>query len=172
MIIEPNVFTDERGTFVKPYHKETFEKAGLSPHFEESVYSISHKDVIRGMHFQTPPQDHAKLVYVPHGAILDVILDIRKGSPTYGQFESVELSDENYRMVYIPKGFAHGFISLKDNSCTTYLQSTMRSAEHEAGIHINSFGMEWGVENPILSKRDKEFPALETFDTPFIYKSA
>jgi dTDP-4-dehydrorhamnose 3,5-epimerase len=123
------------------------------------------------MHFQIPPEDHAKLVYVPSGKILDVLVDLRKGSPTYGEHVSVELSAENHKMVYIPKGFAHGFLSLQDNSCTTYLQSTMRSAPHEGGIHFDSCGITWGEEKPIVSKRDTEFPTLEQFDSPFIFKN-
>ncbi|HEY4505498.1 MAG TPA: dTDP-4-dehydrorhamnose 3,5-epimerase [Candidatus Paceibacterota bacterium] len=167
-IIEPDVFSDERGLFVKPFHKDTMKKNGMIGNFEESFYSISNKNVIRGMHFQSPPQDHAKLVYVPRGKILDIVLDIRKRSPTYGQFVEVELSDSNHKMIYIPSGFAHGFISLEDQSCTTYLQSTMRSAEHEGGIHMNSFGMKWNVEKPIISTRDQAFPRLGDFNTPFI----
>jgi dTDP-4-dehydrorhamnose 3,5-epimerase len=167
LILEPQVFTDARGEFIKPFHKQTFKDLGIEDTFEESFYSLSNKGVIRGMHFQTPPEDHAKLIYVPYGEILDVIVDLRKNSPTYGQFTSVVLSHENHKMVYIPKGFAHGFLSLKDGSCTTYLQSTMRSAEHEGGIRFDSFGFDWGVENPITSDRDKQFPTLSAFNTPF-----
>jgi dTDP-4-dehydrorhamnose 3,5-epimerase len=169
-IIEPDVFTDDRGAFIKPFHKETFEQNGIVGNFEESFFSISHKDVIRGMHFQIPPEDHAKLVYVPYGKILDVIVDLRKDSPTFGNYEKVELSGENHRMVYIPIGCAHGFLSLQDNSYTVYLQSTMRSAAHEAGIRFDSFGYDWGIEKPILSKRDQEFPTLIEYQTPFIFK--
>jgi len=166
-IIEPEVFRDERGLLTKPFHKDTFTQHGMDFNFEESFYSISKKGVARGMHFQIPPKDHSKLVYVPNGAILDVILDLRKGSPTYGKHVSVELSDLNHKMIYIPTGCAHGFLSLKDNSCTTYLQSTMRSAEHEGGIRIDSFGMDWPVTKPIISTRDQSFPTLKEFKTPF-----
>ncbi|MBX4197921.1 dTDP-4-dehydrorhamnose 3,5-epimerase [Candidatus Parcubacteria bacterium] len=170
-IIEPDVFSDERGLLTKPFHKNTFVEHGLVSIFEESFFSISKKNVIRGMHFQIPNQDHAKLVYVPSGAILDAVVDLRTGSPTYGQYETVELSSENHRMIYIPSGFAHGFLALKDNSCTTYLQSTMRSAEHEGGIRFDSFGFNWPVAHPIVSKRDQEFPSLAEFKSPFIYKA-
>ncbi|MBI3631987.1 MAG: dTDP-4-dehydrorhamnose 3,5-epimerase family protein [Candidatus Vogelbacteria bacterium] len=169
LILNPDVFSDERGIFVKPFHKDTFIESGMSGVFEESFYSISNKDVIRGMHFQTPPQDHSKLIYVLSGAITDLILDLRIGSPTYGDFVSVELSVKNHTMVYIPTGFAHGFLSLEDNSCTVYMQSTMRSASHEGGISTDSFGMNWGVTNPIRSARDKTFPSLKDFKSPFIY---
>lgn len=170
IIIEPQVFSDARGSFIKPFHKQTFKELGFEHDFQENFYSLSKKNVIRGMHFQTPPQDHAKLIYVPRGEILDVIVDLRNGSPTYGQHASVILSAENHKMVYIPKGCAHGFLSLQDDSCTTYLQSTMRSAEHEGGIRYDSFGFDWGVSNPITSERDTQFPTLAEFKSPFVYK--
>jgi dTDP-4-dehydrorhamnose 3,5-epimerase len=168
-IIEPDVFTDSRGLFLKPFSKEVFSKYNLVNNFEENFYSKSNKGVIRGMHFQTPPMDHAKLIYVTNGSILDVILDIRKGSPSYGEYITVELSDKNHNMIYIPKGCAHGFLSLENDSCTVYLQETARSAQHESGIRSDSFGMDWGIENPILSDRDKEFSKLEDFDSPFTF---
>ncbi len=167
-IIEPDVFSDERGSLIKPFHKETFIKNGLDFIFEESLYTLSKKGVLKGMHFQSPPKDQSKLVYVQSGAILDVILDIRKKSPTYGQYISVELSDKNHKMVYLPEGCAHGFLSLEDNSCVGYLQSKMLSKTDEGGVRLDSFGMDWGVKNPIISTRDQAFPALEDFKTPFI----
>lgn len=170
-IIEPDVFADERGSFTKTFHAETFAKTNFNTSFQESFYSVSNKGVIRGMHFQVPPQDHAKLVYVPYGDITDVVLDIRKGSPTYGEYVVIEnLTGDNHKMVYIPRGFAHGFVSNQDGSVMVYLQETMRSAECEAGIRYDSFGMNWGVENPILSKRDKEFPELKDYTSPFVFK--
>jgi dTDP-4-dehydrorhamnose 3,5-epimerase len=122
------------------------------------------------MHFQIPPQDHTKLVYVPHGAVTDVVLDLRKGSPTFGGHIAVELSAENHMMLYIPVGCAHGFISREDGTRVVYLQSTMRSAEHEAGIRFDSFGMDWGVNDPIVSKRDQVFQTLGEFDSPFTFQ--
>lgn len=169
-IIEPHFFQDERGSLVKTFHKDTFIKNKMDFNFEESYYSISKKNVLRGMHFQAPPKDYAKLVYITNGTILDVVLDIRKGSPTYGEYISIELSGENHKMIYIPTGFAHGFLSLKDNSCTTYLQTTIYSPENDSGIRIDSFGMKWNVKNPIISKRDQSFPILEKCEPPFIYK--
>lgn len=169
VIIETKVSQDIRGEFLKVFHKDTFTQHGLLSVFEESYYSTSKKDVIRGMHFQVPPEDHAKVVYVSNGAILDVVLDIRQGSPTFGKFETITLNDDNRQAVYIPSGLAHGFLSLRDNSAVTYLQTTMHSAEHENGIRFDSFGMDWGVKNPILSERDQLFPALEKFESPFVY---
>lgn len=168
--IEAFNFHDERGSFIKTFHKTTFLEKGMDVVFDESFYSISKKDVIRGMHFQIPPEDHSKLIYVPHGAITDVVLDIRKGSPTYGEYCSFELSADNHMMVYIPKGCAHGFISRQDGSCTVYLQSTMRSAECETGIKADSFGMEWGASQPIISTRDQAFMTLKDFNSPFIFQ--
>lgn len=168
--IESDAFQDERGKLVKTYHLDMFLKQHIRVNFIESYYSLSKKNVLRGMHFQIPPQDHAKLVYVSRGIIIDVVLDIQKGSPTYGEYISVELSDKNHKMMYIPTGFAHGFLSLRNHSCVTYLQTTMRSAEHEGGIRVDSFGMDWGVMSPIISERDKGFPQFVDFKTPFIYK--
>ena len=168
-IIEPKVFEDNRGQFVKIFHKQTFRGKGLSCDFKESFYSTSRKDVIRGMHFQVPPQDHAKLVYVTSGRILDVVLDIRKNSPTYGKYVPVELSDVNKKSIYIPVGFAHGFCVLSEEATVVYMQTTMHSPEHDAGIRWDSFGMEWGIKNPILSERDKNFSELEEFDSSFAY---
>lgn len=170
VMIETKIAQDARGDFMKVFHKDTFIQHGLLPVFEESYYSTSKKDVVRGMHFQLPPEDHAKLVYVSHGAILDVVVDLRKNSPTFGEFETFQLDDENRKAVYIPSGFAHGFLSLQDNSTVTYLQTTMRSAGHEGGIRFDSFGMMWGVAHPILSERDRLFPTFDTFESPFVYQ--
>jgi len=169
-IIEPQPFEDQRGRFVKNYHRDSFESNGIEHDFSESFYSTSKKGVIRGMHFQRPPKDHAKLIYVTFGHILDVILDIRKASPTYGSFITIELSSENCKSLYVPKGFAHGFCSLCDDSTVVYLQNSMHSPEHDAGIRFDSFGVKWTVSNPILSQRDQSFPLLKDFDSPFVYE--
>jgi dTDP-4-dehydrorhamnose 3,5-epimerase len=169
-VIETDQFLDDRGTFVKTFHKERFEENGLSTDFKESFYSMSRKGVIRGMHIQTPPKDHSKLVFVTKGSILDVVLDLRKGSPTYGQHISTELSEKNHKMLYMPTGCAHGFLSLEDDSCTVYLQTATHSPEHDTGIRIDSFGMDWQTEQPILSKRDLGFETLEQFNSPFVYE--
>ena len=158
---------DNRGGFVKTFHKENFEKMGLNTDFQESFYSINNKGVIRGMHFQTPPHDHNKLVYCTNGRLNDVILDIRKDSPTYGKFASIELSGDNYRAIYIPKGMAHGFESLEDHTMMTYLTSTMHQPSHDQGIRFNSFGKIWDSENPIINERDLNWPSLEEYDSPF-----
>lgn len=168
-VIEPDVFTDERGVLMETFNQE-FAARGLVSSFKDSLYSINKKNVIRGMHFQTPPQDQVKLVYVSYGSILDVILDIRKDSPTYGEYVTVELSDKNHLIAYIPGGFAHGFVTLEDNSCVVYMRDPVRSPEHESGVNINSFGMDWKIKNPIVSKKDQALPSLADYESPFVYK--
>ncbi|SNZ06190.1 dTDP-4-dehydrorhamnose 3,5-epimerase/CDP-3, 6-dideoxy-D-glycero-D-glycero-4-hexulose-5-epimerase [Persephonella hydrogeniphila] len=170
VIIKSNVFKDNRGVFIKTYHKEFFEKNNLDSEFRESFFSVSKKNVIRGMHFQTPPDEHAKLVYCAYGKILDVVVDIRKNSPTYGQFYSIELTQDNGKIIYIPKGFAHGFKSLTDNSVVIYLTTKEYSPKNDSGIRWDSFGFDWEIENPIISNRDKDFLPLSKFDSPFIYE--
>ncbi len=133
-------------------------------------YSVSSKGVLRGMHFQTPPSAYAKLVYVSHGRVLDVALDIRKGSPTYGKALAKELSLEAATALYLPSGFAHGFLSLEDGSVVNYAQTAGYDPAHDGGIRLDSFGFDWGVASPILSDRDKTFPTLAAFDSPFDYE--
>ncbi len=166
-VIETDMFVDDRGFFTKTFHKHVFEEHGLESDFEESFYSISKKDVIRGMHFHLPPKDHAKLVYVTRGSVLDVTLDIRKNSPTFGKYITTLLSQDNHTMMYIPPGCAHGFLSLEDATCMVYLQSGVYSREEDTGIRYDSFGMDWKTQNPILSNRDKEFKTFEEFSSPF-----
>lgn len=166
-IITLPAFFDDRGSFVKTFHETTLKEYGIQFDLKESYFSLSKKGVIRGMHFQTPPHHHAKIVFCPQGAILDVIIDLRKESKTYGQYHATELSAKNNKAYYIPKGFAHGFKSLTDNAITYYLVSSEYSKEHDTGILYNSFGMDWGVDNPIISDRDLSFPRLEDWNTVF-----
>jgi dTDP-4-dehydrorhamnose 3,5-epimerase len=158
---------DNRGGFVKTFHKKAFVDAGLDINFEESFYSINNKGVIRGMHFQTPPFDHHKLVYCTSGRLVDVILDLRKDSPTYGNHAAIELSPDSYRAIYMPKGMAHGFESLEDNTQMTYLTSTMHEPAHDTGVRFDSFGRNWETKNPIINERDLSWPAFEDFSSPF-----
>ena len=160
-------FADERGSFIKTFQDSFFKQSGIDFELRESYFSVSHKDVIRGMHFQLPPHDHAKIVFCPHGAIVDVLVDLRRQSPTYRQYFATELSAENHKAFYIPAGFAHGFKTLQDHTITYYLVSSEHSKEQDAGIMYNSFGMDWQVEHPIVSARDQAFPALAGFDSPF-----
>ncbi len=160
---------DARGTFVKTYHDTTLQQAGINFTLKESYFSSSRKDVIRGMHFQLPPHHHSKIVFCPLGAILDVIVDLRKGSPTYGQYFAHELSEQNHKAYYIPEGFAHGFKSLTEGAITYYLVSCEYNKDADTGVLYNSIGFDWGVENPILSERDLSFTGLKEFNSPFVF---
>lgn len=168
-VIEIDTFSDQRGSFFKIFHEKTFKELKLDCEFKELFYSISKKNVIRGMHFQISPYDHSKLIYVPFGSIIDVVLDIRKGSPTFGEYINIELSNSNYKSIYIPRGCAHGFLSLENNTNTTYLQTSMHNPDFDYGIKWNSFGMNWPVKNPIISKRDQQFVEFKNFDSPFVF---
>ncbi len=168
LILDLPAFTDERGLFVKTFHETMFRESGIVFALRESYFSHSVKDVIRGMHFQLPPHGHSKVVFCPQGAILDVIVDLRKESPTYGQYEAQELSSVNHRALYIPEGFAHGFKSLTDDAVTYYLVSSEYSREHDTGIRYDSFGFDWDVPSPVMSPRDRSFVVLEDFDSPFV----
>lgn len=170
-IIETESFRDNRGVFVKSFNAEIFKALGLATNFKENFYSISKKGVIRGMHVQLPPKDHSKLVFVSKGSIIDVVLDIRNGSPTYGKYSAIKLSAKNNKMVYMPPGCAHGFISLEDDSCTVYLQTSTHSKKHDTGIKYDSFGMKWNTKKPIISKRDSEFVGFKKFLSPFKYET-
>lgn len=166
-IIKNKIRADQRGLFYKTYNENIFDEYNLCTQFKESYYSISKQGVIRGMHFQLPPFDHEKLVYVPKGRIMDVVLDIRKSSITFGEYINVELSEENRLSIYIPKGCAHGFKSLEDNTITVYNVTTVYNSDYDSGIRWDSFGMDWKIENPIISDRDSSFKGLEEFSTPF-----
>jgi dTDP-4-dehydrorhamnose 3,5-epimerase len=168
-ILEPRIFEDTRGKFVKTFNSDFFQECGLNIEIKETYYSISHKNVIRGMHFQTPPFDHAKLVYVPYGKIVDVVLDLRKNSPTFGKYFETELSSENSKVLIIPRGFAHGFKSLEDNTNVTYMQTTCYAPNNDDGIKYDSFGFDWKCKSAKLSDRDLSFQTLDTFQTPFLF---
>jgi dTDP-4-dehydrorhamnose 3,5-epimerase len=161
-------FTDDRGVFVKSFNEDTFRQVGIGFELKESYFSTSKKDVIRGMHFQLPPHQHSKVVYCPQGAILDVIVDLRKESPTYGQYYAHELSEDNHMAYFIPEGFAHGFKALTEGAMTYYLVSSGYDKESDTGILYNSIGYDWGVEHPIISERDLSFASLSEFDSPFV----
>ncbi|MGL1887876.1 MAG: dTDP-4-dehydrorhamnose 3,5-epimerase family protein [Reichenbachiella sp.] len=167
-LIESKLLTDNRGSFSKVFHKSTFDKVNSDLNFQESYYSISQKDVIRGMHFQVLPEDHSKLVYVPKGQILDVVLDLRMESKTYGQYSSFILSDSNANSLLIPKGCAHGFKSLEDDTITVYAVTSEYNSQCDSGVRWDSFGFDWDNVNPILSDRDNELIPLNKFITPFL----
>jgi dTDP-4-dehydrorhamnose 3,5-epimerase len=160
-------FTDDRGLFVKTFHDTTLQQAGIDFWLKESYFSISRKDVIRGMHFQLPPHGHSKIVFCPKGAILDVIIDLRKDSPTYGRYHAEELSEDNHRAYFIPEGFAHGFKALTGGAMTYYLVSSEHAKESDAGIRWDSFGFDWQCAAPVISDRDRSFGSLDDFQSPF-----
>ena len=166
-ILETNNFQDERGGFQKLFNYDFFEENGLATDFKEFYYSLNKKGVRRGMHFQIPPYDHVKVVYVSYGKILDVVVDIRKASSTYGKCFSIELDDQKAQFLYIPKGFAHGFLSLQDNTIVNYAQTTCYNKECDCGIDQNSIDFDWGVVHPIVSGRDLTFPTLKEYNSPF-----
>ena len=163
-LIKNSVFKDLRGIFTKVYNEELFSKLNLCTDFKESYYTISKKNVIRGMHFQKTPYDHDKLVYVSKGKIIDVVLDLRNSSNTYKKFITVELSESDGYSIYIPKGLAHGFKSLEDDTIVVYQVSTVYNPSYDSGIKWDSFGMDWNIKNPIISDRDKSFVKLNEIE--------
>jgi dTDP-4-dehydrorhamnose 3,5-epimerase len=167
----PNVQEDLRGRFVKIFHKGEFEENNLNEDFAEEYYTYSKKGVIRGVHFQMPPCDHIKLVYCPFGEVFDVVVDLRLGSPTYGQARSLTLSAEAANYIYIPKGIAHGFCVKSDYAILVYKVSTIYSPEHDSGLLWSSIKVDWPEESPIISERDQKFSGLLEFESPFIYES-
>jgi dTDP-4-dehydrorhamnose 3,5-epimerase len=164
--IKPSPHKDLRGEFVKIYHEELYNHFGIQSTFAEEYYSTSKKGVIRGLHFQRPPMDHNKLVYCVAGKVLDVVLDLRKSSASYGHVASFELQPFS-EFLFLPKGIAHGFYSLEDNSIMVYKVSTVYAADLDDGILWNSIDFEWPIEDPILSERDKKFSRLSDFQSPF-----
>jgi dTDP-4-dehydrorhamnose 3,5-epimerase len=158
---------DNRGSFTKTFHAGDFQSHGLNTQWRESYFSTNHRGVVRGMHFQTPPQDHEKLVFCTRGKLMDVILDLRTASPTYGQHICIELSEETATAVYIPKGMAHGFESLVDETTMVYNVATVYHPENDQGVLYNIFGCAWKTKNPIVSQRDLAFGTFNDYASPF-----
>jgi dTDP-4-dehydrorhamnose 3,5-epimerase len=170
--ITPHLFMDERGSFVKTFHHDVFQQHGLETEWREEYYSVSRKGVLRGMHFQTPPSDHAKLVYCTAGRVLDAVLDLRIGSPTYHRHLLIELDAETARMLYLPKGVAHAFYTLSESATMMYKVSTVYAPTCDTGILWNSAGIPWPDSHPVVSKRDSTLPALSDIaDDLFRYRS-
>ena len=160
-------FDDRRGAFTKYFAEKEMRGQGMEMQVREVYFSLSDKNVIRGMHFQVPPAHHAKFVCVSHGAVRDVILDLRKDSPDYGKAKDIILTAEDHLALYIPPGFAHGFLSLENNTVMHYLVSSEHSPEHDAGIRWDSFAYDWKITDPVLSDRDKTMPPFGAFKSPF-----
>lgn len=169
LIIKPDVFKDDRGYFYESYNKERFAKAGLTMDFVQDNESKSSKGVLRGLHFQKPPFAQGKLVRVIKGSVMDVAVDLRKDSPTYGRWESVVLTEENKLQFWIPEGFAHGFVALEDNTIFNYKCTNVYNKESEGSILWNDpdININWNIDNPILSEKDKISPLFKNFETPF-----
>lgn len=165
-LLKPIIHEDNRGAFIKTIHTDMFAELDLSINIKEEFFSISNKDVLRGMHLQLPPAQHNKLISCIQGEMLDVVLDLRKGQG-YGKFASVVLSDKNYHQLYVPKGVAHGFLSLKDQSILLYRTDSLHNQSCDHSLKWNSFGFDWGLINPITSYRDATAPKFKNFMSPF-----
>ena len=160
--------SDSRGSFTKIYHMDELRtEHGIQTQIREVYYSVSARDVIRGMHFQLPPHAHDKFVHVAGGAAEDVVVDLRKSGPHYGRCHRFELSSDRPQFLYIPKGFAHGFRALVDNTCMVYLVGSEYHRDSDSGIHYRSICHDWKIENPIVSPRDQAFPGIDEFQSPF-----
>ena len=161
VVVEPGVFGDERGFFMETWRADRYEEAGLPACFVQDNLSFSHRGVLRGLHFQNPDQQ-GKLVYVLQGEAYDVAVDIRVGSPPFGEWEAVTLSSENKRQFYVPEGFAHGFLVTSSTALFAYKCTAQYNAEAEASVLWNDpqIGIEWPVETPVLSEKDRAAPPL------------
>lgn len=171
VIIEPRIFTDARGYFFESFSERDFCKEVREIRFVQDNESKSSYGVMRGLHFQRPPFTQSKLVRVIKGAVLDVAVDIRKGSPTYGKHVAVELTEDNHRQFFVPRGFAHGFAVLSDEAIFQYKCDNFYAPEADGGISIldDSLGIDWRIptDKAILSEKDTKHPLLKNFDSPF-----
>ena len=169
IVIEPNVFYDERGYFSESYKKSNYENLGISDLFVQDNISKSQKGVLRGLHFQSPPYAQDKLIQVIQGAVLDVVVDIRTKSKTYGQHFSIELNAENKLQLLVPKGFAHGFLTLEDDTIFSYKCSNEYNKESEGSVLWNDkdLSIDWGMQDPIVSAKDKESKSFHQLESPF-----
>lgn len=171
MLVEPKSFEDERGVFRETYKHSEFVRAGVPEHFVQDNYSRSVRGVLRGLHYQLGPKAQGKLVTCLSGRIFDAAVDIRKGSPSYGQWVGQELSGENNLMLYVPPGFAHGFLTLSDHAEVLYKCTEEYAPTHDRGIIWNDrdIAIAWGVSEPLLSDKDRRHPALRDAENNFRY---
>jgi len=169
LLIKPKVLGDDRGYFFESWSKLAFDKVGLDLNFVQDNQSLSQKGVLRGLHFQNPPYAQGKLVRVIKGRVLDVVVDIRKESQTYGQYFSVELSEENKTILWIPPGFAHGFITLEDDTIFTYKCTGIYNAASEGSLLWNDadLNIDWGVAHPLISNKDRGAGNFKDFKSQF-----
>jgi dTDP-4-dehydrorhamnose 3,5-epimerase len=173
LVFTPSIYKDARGFFCETYNYEVWRQAGVDTVFVQDNHSHSVRATLRGLHFQLPPAAQAKLLRVARGAVWDVAVDIRCGSPTFGQWVGVELTEDNFKQLYIPEGFAHGFCVLSDEADVLYKTSHVYSREHEQGIRWNDaeLGVVWPEQEPLLSDRDRNAQSLAEYlaKTPFAY---
>lgn len=162
-------FNDARGTFVKTFNSESFASMGMRTDWVEQYFSLSLPGVVRGIHFQLPPHDHAKLVFCISGSVLDVAVDLRKGSPTYGEHVRVELSEDEANMLYLPSGLAHGFCTYDETATLVYNVTAGFQSDSDSGIRWDSAGIRWPHSNPMLSTRDQNLQQLAEFQSPFTF---
>ena len=169
LVIKPKIFRDDRGYFFESWSERSFSECGLDLNFVQDNQSLSSKGVLRGLHFQNPPFVQGKLVRVIKGAVIDVVVDIRKESSTYGQYFSIELNEENKTIFWIPPGFAHGFITLEDDTVFTYkCTGVYNSASEEALLWSdNDLNIDWGVINPLVSDKDLVAGSFKNFKSQF-----
>ena len=169
LVLHPHVFEDERGHFFESWSKQEFKNIGLDLDFVQDNQSLSHKGALRGLHFQNPPFSQGKLVRVIKGKVLDVAVDIRKESSTYGHHFSIELSSENKTMFWLPPGFAHGFVALEDDTIFTYKCTGVYNKESEEALLWcdNDLKIDWGIDNPTISDKDKIAPHFSKFISQF-----
>jgi dTDP-4-dehydrorhamnose 3,5-epimerase len=171
LLVTPDRFDDDRGFFAETYSLRRYEELGINFEFVQDNHSLSREiGTLRGLHFQEPPAAQGKLVRCGRGAFFDVAVDIRRGSPTYGRWEGYELTAENGHQLYVPVGFAHGFVTLEANTEIVYKCTDYYAPEAEGAVLWNSCGIEWPLSgDPILSNKDQEAPVLADFDSPFLY---
>ena len=169
LVIKPKIFVDDRGCFFESWSQESFAENGLDLTFVQDNQSLSNKGVLRGLHFQNPPFSQGKLVRVIKGAVLDVVVDIRKESSTYGKHFSIELNEENKTICWIPPGFAHGFVTLQDDTIFTYkCTEVYNSASEEALLWSdNDLNIDWGAINPLVSSKDLVAGSFKNFKSQF-----
>ncbi|HPK04660.1 MAG TPA: dTDP-4-dehydrorhamnose 3,5-epimerase [Bacteroidales bacterium] len=169
LIIKPVVFRDERGYFFESFHSERYREAGIDFAFVQDNESKSQKGVLRGLHLQKPPFAQGKLIRVVKGAVLDVVVDVRRNSPYYGKWVSTILTEENKWMFWVPPGFAHGFLTLENDTVFFYKCTAFYNKGSEMAIRWNDpqLAINWGIEDPILSEKDKNSPFFSEFISPF-----
>lgn len=170
LILEPTVFKDSRGLFLESFNHNRF-KADIGENFSfvQDNLSYSHKNVLRGLHFQAPPYAQGKLIQVLQGSVIDIAVDLRKASNTFGKHIKVEISSKNHRQLWVPPGFAHGFVALEDHTIFSYKCTNYYSKEHEMDLLWNDVDLDihWGIENPIISEKDQNANKFKNFDSPF-----